>query len=169
MVIKVNSIQKTTSSQSSAALIMLNDTTIMLLKNNHGGNNMKINKVLSLSIFLMLSCGSTDNGSLSKENMAIFDRCTLFFRGIDDCGYGLYALMVADDSKQGWIFLNAWYKGITDFRLLAMDSAEVDTIRVLGVLSAATRYDIREIHPTREHSLGVYLKGKEKPIIISLD
>ena len=130
---------------------------------------MKINKVLSLSIFLMLSCGSTDNGPMSKENMAIFDGCTLFFRGIDDCGYSLYALMVEDNSKQGWIFLNAWYKSITDFRLLAMDSAEVDTMRVLGVLSAVTRYDIREIHPTREHSLDVYLKGKVKPIIISLD
>ena len=55
---------------------------------------MKINKVLSLSIFLMLSCGSTDNGPMSKENMAIFDGCTLFFRGIDDCGYSLYALRV---------------------------------------------------------------------------
>lgn len=130
---------------------------------------MKKNKVLLLPFFLMLSCGSTDNGSLSKENMAIFDGCTLFFRGIDDSGYDLYALMAVDDSNQGWDFLNVWYKDITDFRLFAMDSAVVDTMRVLDVLSAATRYDIREIHPIREHSLQVYLKGKEKPIIISLD
>lgn len=130
---------------------------------------MKKNKVLLLSIFLMLSCGSSDNGSLTKNNMALFDRCTLFFRGIDDSGYNLYALMMADDSNQGWVFLNAWYKDITDFRLLAMDSAKVDTMRVLDILSAATQYDIREIHPIKEHSLNVYLKGEEKPIIISLD
>lgn len=132
--------------------------------------------LLLMLTLALLSCNNNvfndetaDTNLTFSKDMLIFDGCTLFFRGIDDCGYGLYALMVADDSKQGWIFLNAWYKGITDFRLLAMDSAEVDTIRVLGVLSAATRYDIREIHPTREHSLDVYLKGKEKPIIISLD
>lgn len=132
--------------------------------------------LLLMLTLALLSCNNNvfndetaDTNLTFSKDMLIFDGCTLFYRGTDDNGYDRYALLVEDSLTQEFFFLNAWYKGITDFRLLTMDSAEVDTIRVLGVLSAAPRYDIREIHPTREHSLDVYLKGKERPIIISLD
>ncbi|KWW27086.1 MAG: hypothetical protein AUK63_2410 [bacterium P3] len=130
---------------------------------------MKINIFLLLPLFFILSCGSQDNNSLAKEDMTLFDGCTLFFRGIDDIGYNLYALMVEDDTNQEWFFLNAWYKDTTDYRLLVTNSVEVDTTRVLAILSLANRCKIREIHPIKEHSLDVYLIGKEKSIPISLD
>lgn len=130
---------------------------------------MKTNMFLILFISISLLCGCSENYSLTKENMTIFDGCTLFYRGIDDSGYDRYALMVEDSLNQECLFLNAWYKDITDFRLLAMGSVKVDTMRVLDVLSAAIRYDIREIHPIKGHSIDVYLKGREEPIMISLD
>lgn len=130
---------------------------------------MKPNIFLLLLISLSLSCGCSENHSLTKENMTIFDGCTLFYRGIDDSGYDRYALMVEDSLNQECLFLNAWYKDGSNYKLLVMHSVDVDTTHVLAVLSMANQYKIREIHPIQEHTFNVYLVGERDPILISLD
>lgn len=130
---------------------------------------MKTSMVLLLSLFCILSCSSSDHDSIVDHDMAIFDGCTLFLRGIDDNGYNLYALMIENDTNQTWFFLNAWYKDTNDYRLLVTNSAEVDTTRVLSILSLANLCKIREIHPIKKNSFDVYIIGKEDPISGSID
>ena len=132
-------------------------------------NSMKTNTFLLLLIPLSLLCGCSENHSITKENMTIFDGYTLFYRGIDASGYERYALMVEDSLNQECIFLNAWYKDASNYKLLVTHSMEVDTIRVLAVLSTANQYKIREIHPIQEHTFNVYLVGEREPILIYLD
>lgn len=150
---------------------MPNRTDIILLKTHEQiGDNMKKNIFLPIFISVSLLCGCSENHSLTKGDMAIFDRCTLFYRGIDDNGYIKYALMVTDSLTQDFFFLNAWYKDTSNYRLYVMDSVKVDTTFVLSVLSTANQYKIREIHPIiGEHAFYIYFYRESEPILIHLD
>ena len=133
---------------------------------------MKITKSLILFLSILTSCcpkNSYNTNLVTSENMLMFDNCYLLFRGIDDFDNNLYILQIDTPRVTQFVFLHAWYKDSLDCKLSEMNSNEFDTSLVMDILNSANKYNIREIHPLKNNSIGVYLKFQENPIIVQFE
>ena len=126
----------------------------------------------------LLSCNNNAfNGEIADTNliltkdMLIFEGCTLVSRGVDDDGYNKHVILVEHDTCP-YDFLYVLYKDSCNYHFEKMEKGNTspfDTMRMLNILSTADRLNISEIHPCKDRAMVIYLKHKEKPVIVSID
>ena len=122
------------------------------------------------------------NLALSKD-MLVFEGCTLVSRGMDDDGYWKHVILVENDTCPD-DFLYVLYKDSCNYHFERIkgdscnchfegietgNTSPFDTTRMLKILSTAERLNINEIYSCDGRGIIIYLKHKEKPVIVSLD
>ena len=126
----------------------------------------------------LLSCNNNafngeivDTNLILTKDMLIFKGCTLISRGVDDDGYGKYVILAEHDTCP-YDFLCVLYKDSNNYHFEKMEKGNTslfDTTRMLKILNTAERLNISEIYPCEGRAMFIYLKHKEKPVIVSLD